>query len=135
MRALLLFTIAALVTVSTPGRAAACGAPPVPVYPGARQTAGLVSSAVGGATGEGHTIWTTPAASLDILMFYYANLPADGWTPVAQLPGQYPDQFASMDAGGVTAPSVLEFSRARDAEHVVIVPEATGYSVWLECRD
>lgn len=120
----------------SPERALACAAPPVPIFPGARQIAGVVSSVPGGSTGEGHTIWTTSASALDVQMFYYLNLPGDGWTPVAQMAGQYAEQFTgSENSSGTSAFGALEFTRRRDAEHVRIITEPVGYSVWLDCRD
>ena len=100
------------------------------------ELAGVVSSVPGGSTGEGHTIWTTPASALDVQMFYYLNLPGDGWTPVAQMAGQYAEQFTgSENSSGRSAVGALEFTRRRDAEHVRIVTEPVGYSVWLDCHD
>jgi hypothetical protein len=120
----------------SPGRAAACMAPPVPIFPGARQIAGVVSTLPGGSTGEGHTVWTTTASALDVQMFYYLNLPGDGWTAVAQMAGQYAEQFTGSENSSTTAAlGALEFTRRRDAERVRIVTEPIGYSVWLVCRE
>jgi hypothetical protein len=57
-------------------------------------------------------------------------------TPVAQLAGQYAEQFTGSDnSSGTSAIGALEFTRRRDAERVRIVTEPVGYSVWLDCRD
>jgi hypothetical protein len=131
-----LFVMALLAPLLLPARAAAACVAPVPVYPGARQVGGPVSAPLGlGVTSEGRTGWATPDTLLDVQMFFYIRLTGGGWQTVAQLPGQYPDQFASSDRGPITTTlPVLEFSRDGNAERVRIVTEAGGYSVWLECN-
>jgi hypothetical protein len=137
MRAILLVALL-LAPLAAPGRAAAqCTTPLVPVYPGALPAGGPVGSdASGFAASVGHTVWATPEPLRDVQMFYYIRLLGSGWGEVAQLPGQYPDQFGGTDRGPIiTTLSVLEFVRDDGRQRVRIAGEAGGYSVWLECRD
>ncbi len=135
MRALL-FVALLLAPLVAPGSAAAdCAVPPIPVYPGSQPVAGSVGADAGGwVANAGHTVWATPDSLRDIQMFYYIRLTGSGWGEVAQLPGQYPDQFASSDRGPIiTVLPVLEFSRDDGRQDVRITAEAGGYSIWLEC--
>ena len=77
----------------------------------------------------------TPAALLEFQMFFYIRLTGSGWMEVAQLPGQYPDQFSGGEGRSpiVTTLPVLEFTYGSLGERVRITTEAGGYSVWLDC--
>src|SRR5919202_848394 len=137
MRAIL-FAVLLLAPLVGPGRAAAqCALPLVPVYPGSLAAGGQVASdASGFGAPVGHTVWATPDTLRDVQMFYYIRLLGSGWGEIAQLPGQYPDQFGGTDRGPlVTMLPVLEFVRDDGRQRVRITGEAGGYGIWLECRD
>jgi len=111
----------------------ACPAPSIPVYPGALAASGDGSNMP--VVGDNSFV-ATNAPLLDIQAFYYTRMPNEGWSPVTQLPGQYPDQFGGFDSARMNAPQgVLEFSRNGEHEHVRIVADAGGYSIWVDCRD
>lgn len=134
MRALLLCAAILLAPLGLPAAPVhACPAPSIPVYPGAQAASGDGSNmpVVGG-----NSFIATGAPLLDIQAFYYTRMPNEGWSPVTQLPGQYPDQFDGFDSARMNAPQgVLEFSRNGEREHVRIVADAGGYSIWVDCRD
>ncbi len=136
MRTLLLAAVAVLALVGLPARSAgACPAPSIPVYPGGQAAGGDGTSLP---VLAGNQFIATTAPLVDVQSFYYTRLPNEGWVSVAQLPGQYIEQFSS--AGGPTIPGsgpqgVLEFSRNDDHEHVRVVGQAGGYSLYVDCRD
>ncbi|HZS02194.1 MAG TPA: hypothetical protein VFE37_25980 [Chloroflexota bacterium] len=134
MRALLL-TVAILVApLGLPARPAhACPAPTIPVYPGALPATGAGSALP---VTAGNSFIATNAPLLDIQAFYYTRMPNEGWAPVTQLPGQYIEQFDGFDSARMNEPlGVLEFSRNDGHEHVRIVADAGGYSIWVDCSD
>jgi hypothetical protein len=134
MRALLLSAAVLLAPLGLPARAVlACPAPSVPIYPGAIAPAG---DGAGMPVTAGNAFVATNAPILDIQAFFYTRMPNEGWQPVTQLPGQYPDQFGGFEGPRGNQPQgVLEFSRNGEHEHVRIVADAGGYSVWVDCRD
>jgi hypothetical protein len=134
MRALLLGAAILLAPLGGPAVPAhACPAPSIPVYPGAQAASGDgANMPVGG----GNSFIATTAPLLDIQAFYYTRLPNEGWSAVAQLPGQYIEQFGGPDNARINElMGVLEFSRNDNHEHVRIVGDAGGYSIWVDCRD
>ena len=118
-----------------PFPATACPAPLVPLYPSAQPAAG---DGGGLPLSAGNTFVATTAPLVDIQAFYYTRLPNEGWAPVTQLPGQYPEQHGMGDptTRGANVPmGVLEFSRNDDHEHVRIVGVGGGYALYVDCRD
>ena len=134
MRVLVLCAAILVAPLGLPARPAhACPAPSIPVYPGAQAALGNGSSMP---VTAGSSFIATTAPLLDIQAFYYTRLPNEGWAPVTQLPGQYIEQFDGFDSPRMNEPmGVLEFSRNDDHEHVRIVGDAGGYSIWVDCRD
>jgi hypothetical protein len=129
-----LLLVALLIALPRADQAIACAGPPVPAYPGALQLGGPPAAQQGGEITPGHTAWTTVDSLLDVQMYHYTRLPASGWATVAQLPGQYPDQFAGGDRPEYgPALAALEFTRGGDAERVRITGDGGGFSVWLDC--
>jgi hypothetical protein len=134
MRAVLLTAAILLAPLGLPAEPAhACPAPSVPIYPGAIAPAG---DGAGMPVTAGSSFVATDAPLLDIQAFYYTRMPNEGWQPVTQLPGQYADQFDGFDGPRGNQPlGVLEYSRNDNHEHVRIVADAGGYSVWVDCHD
>jgi hypothetical protein len=134
MRALLLAAAILLAPLGLPAAPAhACPAPSIPIYPGGQAAAGDGSSMP---VTAGSAYVATSAPLLDIQAFYYTRLPNEGWTAVAQLPGQYIEQFGGPGSARMNEPyGVLEFSRNDNHERVRIVADGGGYSIWTDCRD
>lgn len=137
MRAVLLAAAIVIAPLGVPAApAAACPAPSIPVFPGARLPDG--SRGPDMPVNAGNVFLTTPDTLLDVQRFYYTRLPNEGWVAVAQLPGQYISQFGAAGASttsGDVAQGVLEFSRNDGHESVRIVGQAGGYSIYVDCRD
>jgi hypothetical protein len=110
----------------------------VPAYPGARALTGQHTAPGEAVPGPGGSRWATDEPLASVQQFYFIRLLNAGWGEVAQLPGQYIDQFGGL--GGSTANSntplgVLEFARDDGQQRVRLVGEAGGFSLWLDCRD
>jgi hypothetical protein len=136
MRALLICAAILIAPLGLPAPSTyACPAPSIPLYPDAQPAYGNGSSRP---VTAGNSFVATDAPLIDIQAFYYTRLPNEGWSPVTQLPGQYPEQHAMGEPStrGANVPQgALEFSRNDDHEHVRIVGDAGGYSIWVDCRD
>jgi hypothetical protein len=127
-------TLAALLVPARPA-VASCADAGIPIYPDAVPNGGLQTVGSRGAweASPGRTIWSTSDELRNIQMFYFVRLTNSGWMEVAQLPGQYPEQFQGNDRGPVTTTlPMLEFSRGT-SDRVRIIGEAGGYSIWLDC--
>jgi hypothetical protein len=135
MRAALLCIAVLFGPVLSPAAPAlACPAPSIPVYPGARLPDG--ARVTGLPVNAGNMYLTTDAPLLDIQRFYFMRLPGEGWQSIAQLPGQYIQQFGGDGDVPIEAPEgVMEFTRNDGHESVRIVGQAGGYSIYVDCRD
>jgi hypothetical protein len=131
--------VALLTLAGAPARPAlGCEMAPVPAYPGARQLTGVPAAPSGAVPGPGRSLWATDDPLTSVQQFYYMRLLNAGWAEVAQLPGQYIEQFGGRDgstATGNVPAGVLEFARDDGRQQVRVVGEAGGYSLWLDCRD
>jgi hypothetical protein len=134
MRVLLLSAAILLAPLGLPAAPAhACPAPSIPIYPGGQVAGGTPSNMP---VTAGNSFIATSAPLLDIQAFYYTRLPNEGWSAVAQLPGQYIEQFNGLGGARMNEPlGVLEFSRNDNHERVRIVADGGGYSIWVDCRD
>jgi hypothetical protein len=115
-----------------------CVMAPVPAYPGARQLTGVSAAPGDPVPGPGSSRWATDDPLTNVQQFYFIRLLNAGWAEVAQLPGQYIEQFSGRDgstATGNVPAGVLEFARDDGRQRVRVVGEAGGYSLWLDCRD